>query len=574
MNKFFTYTAPAVTLLLSWVLASCINDLHVEPIDPSQKTEIEAYQLFNKCYSAFGTSGNNGGDDNVDIDDIDGGTSSLFRQMWNSNELTTDEAICGWGDEGIGPFCFNTYDASHPMLKGYYYRLCASIAYCNQYLKDFSNADATMSAEVRFLRALEYYLLSDAFCNVPFTTVISSDKPDQLARKDVMAFVEKELLAIAGEDPNDNSMLLNEPSPKVYGQAGYGRVDKAAAWMLLSRLYLNWQVYTGTARWQDAKTYAEKVINSSYRLNTEPSVKQVAKKDAEGNPMVDEDGFPITETWKFSAYQLLFMGDNGTNGASKEAIFPIIQKGQRTTAWGVAQYLIASTFDADMHASPYDANAVNGLSSQAWGGNRARPELVKRFINSNDIPEMTNYQMTAYAGDDRAIFYSRGRTLDNVEVGQFTFGFGIAKFVNFTTDGSPTSDAAGTFSDMDVFFLRVAEAYLNYAEAEIRLNGVTPDALNKVNALRRRANAREFTTATLTLDELLNEWSREFYFEGRRRVDLIRFNKFGGNTGYNWTWKGGVKAGRNFEAYRNVFAIPADDLIANKKLVQNDGYGR
>ena len=134
MNKFIKYLAPAATLLLSWGLQSCVNDLHVEPIDPSQKTNIEAYQLFNKCYSAFATSGNNGGDDNVDIDDIDGGTSSLFRQMWNSNELTTDEAICGWGDPGIPQFCYNTYDASHPMLKGYYYRLCASIAYCNLYL--------------------------------------------------------------------------------------------------------------------------------------------------------------------------------------------------------------------------------------------------------------------------------------------------------------------------------------------------------------------------------------------------------------------------------------------------------
>lgn len=68
MNKFIKYLAPAATLLLSWGLQSCVNDLHVEPIDPSQKTNIEAYQLFNKCYSAFGTSGNNGGDDNVDID--------------------------------------------------------------------------------------------------------------------------------------------------------------------------------------------------------------------------------------------------------------------------------------------------------------------------------------------------------------------------------------------------------------------------------------------------------------------------------------------------------------------------
>lgn len=556
MNKMFKNIALAFVLVASWGLQSCVNDLHVEPIDPSLKTDIDAYQLFNKCYSAFATSGNNGGDDNVDIDDIDGGTSSLYRQMWNSNELPTDEAICGWGDPGISQFCFNTYDASHPMLKGYYYRLCASIAYCNLYLKDFYNDDATMSAEIRFLRAFEYYLLSDAFNNVPFSTVISADKPDQRSRAEVMAWVESELLAVSGESPNDNGTVLNDPAPKQKGMDGYGRVDKAAAWMLLSRLYLNWEVYTGTARWQDAKTYAEKVLNSPYKLHTEGSVKEV-------------DG----ETWEFSAYQTLFMGDNDHNGSTEEAIFPILQDGMRTTAWGVSQYLIASTTDGDFHGLRYRPEQVNGLSGQAWGGNGALPELVKRFINSNDIPELRCYDMPLLANDDRALFESVGRSLDIPEVSSTHInGFVVGKFNNFTTDGSQTSDESGTFGDMDVYILRVAEAYMNYAEAEIRMHGVTQDAVDKVNALRNRAHAKRFTVATLTLDELLDEWSREFYFEGRRRVDLIRFGKFGGNTGYTWTWKGGAKDGRDFAVTRNVFAIPADDLIANKKLVQNPGY--
>ena len=556
MNKLIKYLAPAVVLVLGWGLQSCVNDLHVEPINPSLKTDIDAYQLFNKCYSAFATSGNNGGDDACDIDDIDGGTSSLYRQMWNSNELTTDEAICGWGDPGIPELCYNTYDASHPMLKGYYYRLCASIAFCNLYLKDFYNADATMSAEVRFLRAFEYYLLSDAFNNVPFSTVISADKPDQKPRAEVMAFVESELKAIIGENPDDNGTILNDPSPKQKGMDGYGRVDKAAAWLLLSRLYLNWEIYTGTARWQDAKDYAEKVINSSYRLHTEGSAKEV-------------NG----ETWEFTAYQTLFMGDNDHNGSSEEAIFPILQDGMRTTAWGVAQYLIASTADANFHGLRYDPELINGLSGQAWTGNSARPELVKRFINSNDIPELRCYDMPLLANDDRALFESTGRTLDITTVRSDALnGFAVGKFNNFTTDGSQTSDEAGTFSDMDVYILRKAEAYLNYAEAEFRMHGPTQDAVDKVNALRLRAHAKRFTTSTLTLDELLNEWSREFYFEGRRRVDLIRFGKFGGDTGYTWTWKGGRKTGANFSVDRNVFAIPSDDLIANKKLQQNPGY--
>ena len=72
------------------------------------------------------------------------------------------------------------------------------------------------------------------------------------------------------------------------------------------------------------------------------------------------------------------------------------------------------------------------------------------------------------------------------------------------------------------------------------------------------------------MDEILDEWSREFYFEGRRRVDLIRHGKFGGDNNYNWTWKGGVKNGRNFRASRNIFAIPAAQVKG--AIIQNPEY--
>ncbi|MBO7589409.1 MAG: RagB/SusD family nutrient uptake outer membrane protein [Bacteroidaceae bacterium] len=71
---------------------------------------------------------------------------------------------------------------------------------------------------------------------------------------------------------------------------------------------------------------------------------------------------------------------------------------------------------------------------------------------------------------------------------------------------------------------------------------------------------------------MCDEWCREFYFEGRRRMDLVRFGNFGGSTSYNWMWKGSSYIGRNFESYRNVFAIPTTELTTNPNLVQNEGY--
>ena len=117
--------------------------------------------------------------------------------------------------------------------------------------------------------------------------------------------------------------------------------------------------------------------------------------------------------------------------------------------------------------------------------------------------------------------------------------------------------------------MRKAEAYLNAAEAYMHLN--QPEkALPLVNKLRSRANAAQL--GTVTMNDILDEWGREFYFEGLRRPQLIRFGKFGGNTDYKWQWKGGEYKGRNFDAFRNVFAIPTSDLIANKNLKQNNGY--
>ena len=555
MNKLFKYiVCAAVAVLLGMGLNSCVKDLDVNPIDPSLQNDVTPEQLFNKCYSVFATSGNDGGDGNVDVDGLDGGFQHKFRQMWNSNELTSDEAICGWGDEGIASYCHNTYDASHPMLRGYYYGLCIGITFCNQYIDVFGDYDPTMTAEVRFLRAFQFYLLTDAFGNIPFTTKISGENPEQYTRAQVYDFIESELKAIIGETSSDQ--VLSNPSPKKYGEPGYGRIDKAAAWMLLARLYLNAQVYTGTPQWAAARDYAKKVIDSSYKLHT-------VGYDANGIDGVHR---------KWTAYQMLFMGDNATTDAVYEAIFPVIQNGTRTTSWGGTEFLIASTVDADVHPNPYDPTEVNGVyQNSTWGGNRCRPDLIKKFFTDVEAPSGHAYDVAAAAGDDRALFETEGRYLNVEDESNFKYGYAVAKFNNFKCDGSKGSDA--TYPDSHLFYMRKAEAYLIYAEALTRLagSGAAPaEAVAAINAIRGRAHAIQ--KASYSLNDILDEWSREFYFEGRRRVDLIRFGKFGGNTDYKWQWKGGAYDGRDFEAYRNVFAIPTDDLIANPNLKQNEGY--
>ena len=162
--------------------------------------------------------------------------------------------------------------------------------------------------------------------------------------------------------------------------------------------------------------------------------------------------------------------------------------------------------------------------------------------------------------------------MDNDDVATFKSGYAVGKFTNFKTKGVG-SDA--TFCDADFFLMRKAEAYLNYAEADARFNGnkTTAEGTAAINAIRSRANATTRPeTSSYSLSEICDEWSREFYFEGRRRMDLIRFNRYGGNVNYNWQWKGGTKEGRNFSKNLNIFAIPTNDLVSNKNLTQNPGY--
>lgn len=531
---FFKQILPAAALMLSLGFSSCVGDLDVEPIDPSTNMTVNPVALFNKCYANMALAGQGGANGDCDIDGLDGGTTGFVRQLFNANCLTTDEAHCPWGDEGIPAFNHNQWGASHPMLKGFYYRLFFGVTMCNHYLEVAADYDARMTAEIRYLRALHYAILMDCYGNVPFVTSVTSELAQQKSRPEMFAWIEQELKEV---EP-----LLADAKVKKDSEEGYGRVDKAAVWMLLARLYLNAEVYTGTPQWEKAKQYAKMVMDSPYKVFTAG-----------------------VNGW--SAYQMLFMGDNGSNGASCEAILPVLQDGVTTTAWGCTLFLMAGCYKDDMIDAQYYAG--NG-TVENWQGNRARPDLIAKFFPNGNAPAGTTADMQAAAGDHRALFWGKDRNLNIDEESKFENGYSVTKFSNYYSTGAAAHHSQ--FPDTDFFLLRAAEAYLTYAEADAHLNNGTTSAEGTaaVDVIRKRAHAQ--TYASYTLNQLLDEWSREFYFEGHRRMDLVRHGKFGGNNNYNWQWKGGVKTGVNFSADYNVFAIPDAELSSNPNLVQNTGY--
>lgn len=541
------HIAPAAAFALSLGFASCADDLNQGIEDPQTQTEFDQNGLLAKIYGSLTMTGNAGPKNMSDLGDYAGdeGNTSLYRRVLEANEMPSDEIIWTWQkDPGIPEMTNISWDASHEYNELGYQRLSINVTFCNYFLDqtegDKSAQTLQNRAEVRFLRALFYYYFMDLYGKAPFKEHFGNDLPVEKSRTEIFNYIENELLCITGERESGEHLCDA-------GQAEYGRADKAAAWMLLSRMYLNQEVYTGTANWEGAKLYADKVINESgYKLN---------KAELNG----------------YTAYEQLFMGDNGENAnARQEIVFPIRCDGVKTQHYGGSEYTIASTRG---NGTP-DAGI-----SEGWTCNRARVALVKKFFDDvTDVPLTQDpKKLRKAAGDDRAMFYSGGemkdgelsaqRTVETDPKTSFTAGLSLLKWSNIYATGGRPHDT--TFPDTDIPLFRVAEAYLTRAEANYRMNAPLATVLSDLNEIRGRAHAADLQD----VDEmtLLDEWCREFYFEGRRRMDLIRFNCFT-SAKYLWDWKGGAYEGRAVNGNYNLFPIPYAELQKNPNMTQNPGY--
>lgn len=520
----------SVIAIIACSMVACTNKLDLQPTngttDASVYSTADGYKLsFVKVYAAYALTGSQGPAGSGDVQGIDEGTSDFLRLFWKSQELSTDEAVIGWGDVGLQDFHNMNWSSSNPFLKGLYYRSLYQISLANDFIRQSTDAKLSarglstadiatvhrFTAEVRFLRAFQYWVLLDTFGNPPFTTendAVNVTVPKQIDRKSLFNYVESELKAI---EPALAAPRTNE----------YGRVDQGAEWALLARLYLNAQVYTGTARNTDAITYASKVIAAGYSL--------------------------------IPNYTYLMLADNQLN--TSENILTINYDGLHTQSYGGTTFLVHGSVGGSENASSF---GIGG----GWGGMRTTKNLVNLF------PDATG------TADKRSQFYTNGQNLEIKDVTAFTDGYAVTKYRNVTRTGAAGSSL--DFSDVDFPLFRLAEMYLIYAEATLRgaTGGDVNTATNYINLLRQRAygNASgNINSTALTLNFILDERARELYWEGFRRTDLVRFGKFT-DASYLWPFKGGIAGGTGVASFRNIYPIPSDDITANPALVQNPGY--
>jgi len=519
---------PAVIM---WMMVSCTKDLDRKPY--YDVTSASVYEDFNnykmvlaKIYAGLSTTGQQGPAGNPDVSDIDEGFSNYLRTYWYLQEFPTDEAVIGWNDATLQDLHRMNWTSADAFVKAMYYRIFYQITLCNAFIRETAdgklnergiigdNAEQAriFRAEARLLRALSYYHALDLFGNIPFVTEddpIGSYYPTQQTRAEVYNYLETELLELEN--------LLVDPR-----QNEYARADKAAAWMILAKLYLNAEVYIGQPKYTECITYCNKIIDAGYTLSDE--------------------------------YRKLFLADNHT---SPEIIFPIAFDGIKTKTFGGTTFLVHAPVGGTMIPAEF---GIGG----GWSGLRTTKNIVQLFPDPNgDL-------------DKRGIFWTDGQNLEIEDISAFTDGYPIVKWKNLTADGEPGSDPGKEFPDTDYPLFRLADVYLMYAEAVLRggSGGNTATALQYINELRTRAygNASgNITAAGLTLDFILDERARELNWEACRRTDLIRFGKFTGSN-YLWPWKGGVKDGRGVEDWRILYPLPASDVTANPNLVQNNSY--
>jgi hypothetical protein len=485
-------------------------------------TDAGTYQAYlAKLYAGLAVTGQQGPDGNGDFQRLDEGFSHYGRQLWQLQELPTDEAVIAWGDAGLPELHTFQWSADNQFVQMMYYRIFYQVSMVNDFLRETTNeklaergqesmADeiAGYRAEARFLRAFSYWHGIDLFGDIPLVTEefeLNSPPPQQSTRAAIYQYVISELNDIKSQLP-------------AAGAGQYGRADQGAVSMLLAKLYMNAGVYVGAPDYGSAMAEIQDVI-AAYSLSPD--------------------------------YWAMFEADNGMN---PEFIFVTPYDGQATRTWGGTTFLAHAGCGGSMSAASF------GLDF-CWGGLRVKPEFVALFPGGADSP------------DGRQNFWTDGQNLEIDQITNFAYGYGSPKYSNMTSLGQPGSNQTHPDTDFPVF--RLGDAYLMYAELVLRGGGGdTGTAVGFINELRERAYgdaSGNIAAGDLTLDFVLDERARELWWEGHRRTDLIRFGVFTGGEKL-WSWKGNVQAGSATPDYTALYPIPNFELGANPNMTQNPGY--
>lgn len=439
---------------------------------------------------------------------------SIFAEQNNVYSLyehTSDEMIpptrgVDWGDNGVWRTLHaHTWDATHAHVLSAWndmnQRLFGTQAIlAAQPLSDRNRADAL------FLQGFYTWHVLDLFGQVPFRGF--NDGVDVLPR--VIPRAEAIDQAIDNVEESISNLPSLGPGQNVQG-------SKAAAYTMLTRMYLNKAVYKAS---NPAGPYAH---------DNADLMKVIEYAD-----LVTAEGYDFEDDY-FSIFEA---GDNSevilysNNGSPQNRYYMTLHYDSPLSGWN-GFTTIAELYDSFEAGDPRLGQDATPDGSQYSG-------IATGFLEGQQ-----------FSDDGVAIIEQRGQTpliftkdvpLSGANVKQ---GIRVIKYHPAT---------AGKY-----IMLRYAEAMMNKAEAQLRM-GDNAGALATVNAMRTARGGAPM--ASIDEASMLQERAREMYWEGYRRVDQVRFGTFNGS----WTGK------EDSDASRVLFPIPQQALDSNPNLQQNAGY--
>ena len=527
--------------LAALTLTACLSE------DPRDR--IDEDQTFNSAITLYlNTVGNLyhyiGGNNDSE------GLQGTARGIYDINTFTTDEAILptrggDWYDGGLWlSLYWHTFSPGTQPIEGAWNYLYKVIVMCNQSLdliqrhNDLltSQQEAIFTSEVRALRAIYYYYLLDLFGSVPYvrTATTSLEQAEQVSRSTLFKNVWDALINALPNLANERSNWEGEY---------YGRITRHVAWFVLAKMALNAEI------WMD-DNWTDEVRPDGRNIMLDCEGKQLNAWDAciYWCEKLTAAGYQLEDSYatNFAVY----------NEDSKENIFTIPMDKDLYTNQFV--YLFRSRHNnhgaaLGMAAEDGTCATVSSVLTYGYG----TPDQDNRY-------SINLYSDTLYL-DGHVVLLDNGEPLVYQPLHVMPILTGLpfektagARMKKYETDRTAYLD--GKLQDNDIVLFRYADVLLMEAEAKVR-NG--QDGSREFNKVRKRAGMEE---REATLNNILNERLMELHWEGWRRQDLVRFDRF------HLQYDQRPQLSTEDDRHTTVFPIPGRAIALNSRLVQNPGY--
>ena len=534
-------------------------------------------------------------------------SDQITWRVWNGG-------LWGWDEAEKTVLSWHNWNSESTIIKNAWNSSWTAVGLANLLLTDLESLDANTLgmtperlaqyvAEVRTLRAWNYYCIFELWGGaLPLNTSSSSEVPGT-ADKDWDVSCKKIYTFIATELDETVSALAKDDA----NHSMVNRANQAMNRLLKARLLLNAEVFIGENHYDECETLSKEIINGTYgnysiddnyrNLYSIDNVKSpevifaLAAEDGQGSANAISNVRTMVGMW-YDYGKYFGQTYDGIGAWNCVCLVPSFDNSGTVKPTGGTVGAKKFIDYGDKLGSPYERfddrdirkqNYVYDATTQTHGPGMFLKGIIRSNFGTGDVLKADadrDGQDLEYV-DQLGTFLNQGRTLETVmspRWGETNSGVRLVKYPLYP------AEAGQGFKSIDDVQFRLAEAYYNVAECEMR-KGNSTEAKKYVDAVRQRYFKSGDRTNALSIpgpgfdsfdmDWMLSEWGKEYLGEGnRRRTDLRRFDKF--TQGQWWFWGRATEDGIDLPAKRDRkyewYPLPQTAIAVNPGLEQNPNY--